>query len=435
LLNHPRVRAALEAGTTVRLTHPDTNVTRELYDVPDVVWKSGDNECTVRIIVARSRKDPDRPVRIGKLIGQDVYELFVTTADPAGFHAADIVSMYLHRGQFEATLAQEDREVPADRWITYSPQGQEIWQILCQWVWNLDLWLGRVVDPTKALVRETDFTPEIQTLPEVSRVISLIETPTPATSDDTTAPEQDPGVAPTVSNSPDRGESTESLAIPALSPSPSETLIFQRDDSGTMRCPAGEPMRFVETRKVKTGIRHRLQVAATTCATCTLRASCRGPEDESFQGRRITVAPGENLVVLNPANRRVAPPMIVQDPPPPVIPSVSDAPMQDTPATTTTPPDATTSITWIDLPARATRAQIQHGLENLVIGVLPPAVTSSIVDPIRTEPARDRRAHRRHTWLWSIRRNALPPDSPVSPVLIHGIPPALAAALLIPIRS
>src|SRR5712692_5675428 len=38
-----------------------------------------------------------------------------------------------------AMLADEDVEEDPDRWCSYTECGQELWQIACQWVWNLRL--------------------------------------------------------------------------------------------------------------------------------------------------------------------------------------------------------------------------------------------------------------------------------------------------------
>jgi hypothetical protein len=42
----------------------------------------------------------------------------------AGFTAADVLMLYLHRGSFETVLADEDREQDADRWSSYTPSGK-----------------------------------------------------------------------------------------------------------------------------------------------------------------------------------------------------------------------------------------------------------------------------------------------------------------------
>jgi len=51
----------------------------------------------------------------------------------AGFTAADVVKLYVHRGSFETVLADEDREQDSDRWSSYTAHGQEVWQILSHW--------------------------------------------------------------------------------------------------------------------------------------------------------------------------------------------------------------------------------------------------------------------------------------------------------------
>ena len=53
-----------------------------------------------------------------------------------------MVQLYLHRGSFETVLADEDVEQGEGRWCSHTPFGQERWQIVSQWVWNLRLELG-----------------------------------------------------------------------------------------------------------------------------------------------------------------------------------------------------------------------------------------------------------------------------------------------------
>ena len=76
---------------------------------------------------------------------------------PEGFTAADVVKLYLHRGSFETVLADEDREQDSDRWSSYTPSGQETWQILSQWIWNLRQELSQQWQPTS--MRLTEFSP------------------------------------------------------------------------------------------------------------------------------------------------------------------------------------------------------------------------------------------------------------------------------------
>jgi len=80
---------------------------------------------------------------VGKCIGEWVYEIFITTLSTEGFLAEDVLDLYHGRGAFEAVLADEDVEEDPDRWCSYTECGQELWQIACQWVWNLRLALGQ----------------------------------------------------------------------------------------------------------------------------------------------------------------------------------------------------------------------------------------------------------------------------------------------------
>jgi hypothetical protein len=72
-----------------------------------------------------------------------VYEVFITTLPIDGFLVEDVLDLYHGRGAFEAVLADEDVEEDPDRWCSYTECGQELWQIVCQWVWNLRLALGQ----------------------------------------------------------------------------------------------------------------------------------------------------------------------------------------------------------------------------------------------------------------------------------------------------
>lgn len=85
--------------------------------------------------------------------------LFLTRLPQHGFTASDVVALYLHRGAFEPVLCDEDEELDPDRWCSHLPAGQEAWQIISQWVWNLRLELGHVLESTA--IRTTEFAPAI----------------------------------------------------------------------------------------------------------------------------------------------------------------------------------------------------------------------------------------------------------------------------------
>src|SRR2546425_12561062 len=62
-----------------------------------------------------------------------------------------------------AVLADEDVEEDPDRWCSYTECGQELWQIACQWVWNLRLTLGKMMQGGE--LREMEWAPPTETAP------------------------------------------------------------------------------------------------------------------------------------------------------------------------------------------------------------------------------------------------------------------------------
>ena len=87
-----------------------------------------------------------------------VYELFFTKLPSARSPPADVVDLYLHRGAFETALADEDKSRSRPLVFPYC-LGQEVWQIISQWVWNLRLELGHNLHPN--LMRTTEFAPAL----------------------------------------------------------------------------------------------------------------------------------------------------------------------------------------------------------------------------------------------------------------------------------
>ena len=59
----------------------------------------GEGLPSVRVVVARHpAPPPDRLVRVGKLVGEWVYELFLTTVEAEGLLVEDILDLYYGRG-------------------------------------------------------------------------------------------------------------------------------------------------------------------------------------------------------------------------------------------------------------------------------------------------------------------------------------------------
>src|SRR5258706_935653 len=107
----------------------------------------------VRLIVA-SHAATSTSASIGNKRDGMVYELFVTRLAAPAFSAKDVLDLYLHRGSFETVLADEDIEQDPDRWCSHTPCGQEFWQILSQWVWNLRLEFGQHVSASPMRLTE-----------------------------------------------------------------------------------------------------------------------------------------------------------------------------------------------------------------------------------------------------------------------------------------
>ena len=118
---------------------------RSLYDCPEV--PVGPEGVRLRVVVA-THPAGTKKSRVGVTRAGIVYELFFTNLPQQAFTAADVVEVYLHRGADLPALADEDHEQDPDRWCSHSSWGQECWQVISQWVWNLRLELGHRLEPT-----------------------------------------------------------------------------------------------------------------------------------------------------------------------------------------------------------------------------------------------------------------------------------------------
>jgi hypothetical protein len=148
LLKRAEVQARLHLPPDQHLTHPESGVDRALYDCPDLPLGPSGKLC--RVVVA-THPASERKSRVGVTREGVVYEIFLTNLPQQAFTAADVVALSLHRGAFENALADEDLEQDPDRWCSHASCGQETWQIISQWVWNLRLELGHQLasDPAR----------------------------------------------------------------------------------------------------------------------------------------------------------------------------------------------------------------------------------------------------------------------------------------------
>ncbi|EFH84665.1 putative transposase IS891/IS1136/IS1341 family [Ktedonobacter racemifer DSM 44963] len=152
LLDLEMVKQTLASASDHVCTHPESGMTRTLYDCVSVPLTPTGPE--VRLVIA-THAVTSSPADVGVERDGIVYELFVSTLPSPAFPASDVLDLYLHRGSFETVLADEDVEQNADRWYSHTQCGQEFAQILAQWVWNLRLEMGQKLSPEDA--RTTEF--------------------------------------------------------------------------------------------------------------------------------------------------------------------------------------------------------------------------------------------------------------------------------------
>jgi len=154
LLDLAQVKARLALPADEQFVHPESGICRDLFECGELPVTAEGHRSRV-IIATHPAGTTASPIGVTR--DGVVYELFFTALPASGFTAADVVKLYLHRGSFETVLADEDREQDSDRWSSYTTSGQETWQILSQWVWNLRQGLSQQWQPTS--MRLTEFAP------------------------------------------------------------------------------------------------------------------------------------------------------------------------------------------------------------------------------------------------------------------------------------
>ena len=258
VLAHPRIQAALAHGPTATITSPESQVTIEVFAVPDVVLEEA--TASVRLILTR-RAWNGEPITSGNVLGTWIYEQFVTTLPHDGFLATDILELYHGRGAFAGTLADEDREGDPDRWCSFAACGQECWQVIWQWVWNLRLACG--VGWTEAPLRSLEWAPPSTPLALTVAIPTMDEVP----------------VYGPLEWSQQRGRAAGRLSAAA----------FPLQADGMLRCPNGVRLWHSETQQ-ENAFTQRLVFTARDddCAPCPLRASCLGRGASGKRGRRVS---------------------------------------------------------------------------------------------------------------------------------------------------
>src|SRR2546425_4331843 len=252
LLKRAEIQARLKLPPDQHLQHPESGICRALYDCPDLALGPTQEPC--RVVIA-THPAPAGKSRVGVTRAGVVYELFLTNLRQNAFTASDIVALYLHRGAFETVLADEDLEQDPDRWCSHAACGQEAWQIISQWVWNLRLELGHQLHPDP--VRTTEFAPA-----------------TPPTPPHTAPPS---GYAPPQVGLPWKAGRFSGQDFP-----------LQPD--GTLRCPAGQSLVAHERRRETDGsLRVVYAASIRSCRPCLLREQCQWQGNATAKPRQVSV--------------------------------------------------------------------------------------------------------------------------------------------------
>ncbi|SRR6266516_206842 len=256
LLSQTEIRFRLSLPPDQPFSRPESGLVRSLYDCPEVAVGPDGQRC--RVVVATHPAGP-RKHRVGIERDGVVYELFLTALPQGAFTAADVVALYLHRGAFENALSDEDSEQDPDRWCSHAPWGQECWQIINQWIWNLRLEVGHRLLPDP--VRTTEF-----------------------------APAHLAGQAP-IANlaSPAQGYEPAGVALPWKAGRFSgRDFAFEPD--GTLRCPAGQKLSAHERRREADGsLRVVYAASIRSCRSCPLREQCQWLGKTTAKPRQVSV--------------------------------------------------------------------------------------------------------------------------------------------------
>jgi len=374
LLDQPPVQARLALPAQQEHTQVDSGLIRQLFDCPQVVLTAQGTRS--RVLIASHVPTTASPP-VGVLRAGQVYELFYTSLPQEAFLPSDVLDLSFGRGGFESSLADEDQEEDADRWCSGTPWGQECWQILAQWVWNLRMELSQ------------------HTWPSALRTTQLAEAVSPETAATVEASPTMPQVHALEASSP------ELVGQWARAPRPGlfAGKDFTPQEDGTLRCPAGQSLWERERRPQADG-RLRIYDAARrgSCRDCGLRSQCLRGEPTQVLGRKVSVVVGRT----------------------PAPPSSAAAPL-GAPVVVGTQP-----LLWRDGERRAGRRAWIGWLRSQQVTITrlpsPPPAQS------RGSPtlSRAQRAHRRLVWAERLSRNAARAQSPQVRIQLCGIPAALA---------
>jgi hypothetical protein len=341
LLEHPQIRRVLAHPPTASVTRMNTGEVVELFEGG---WlELGEGLPHVRVIVARHPAPPaGKDIPVGKRVGEWVYELFITTLPIDGFLVEDVLDLYHGRGAFEAVLADEDVEEDPDRWCSYTECGQELWQIACQWVWNLRLTLGKMMQGGE--LREIEWAP----------------------------PKEAPPFLVAEENPPEEYGPWQWAAAFGRATGRFGAEAFTLQENGRLRCPAGASLWLSEVRQENAFTQRAVYLAyQTDCQCCSLREQCLASGAKGDRARRVS------------AVRRLLP----------------------SPAVIERKPIILGSMRWVDVAGRALRRTWTAHWRRQYVEVLPLAGSQQETKP-PPRPPRAARSHHRWSWQDRLARNA-----------------------------
>ena len=251
--------------------------------------------------------------------------------------------MYHGREAFEAVLADEDVKEDPDRRCSYTECGQELWQIACQWVWNLRLTLGKTMQAGE--FREIEWAPPKASPP----LLVVAETPL-----------EEYG--------PWQWAAAFGRAIGRFG---AKDFVLQED--GELRCPAGASLWLSEMRQENAFAQRAVYLAyQTDCQRCSLREECLAKGSKANHARRVS------------AFRRL-------------LPASSSVVEQK--------PVLLGSMRWMDVAGRALRRTWTAHWRCQYVEVFPLTVNSKKTSP-PPRPPRAMRYHHRWSWQARLACNA-----------------------------
>ena len=165
----------------------------------------------------------------------------------------------------ETVLSDEDREQDPDRWCSHTACGQECWQILNQWIWNLRLDAGQHLSASP--MRLTEFAPadvvESVQASEPADVLESVQASEPAD-----VVESAQASEPVLYGPPQWARRSWTSGCAGSD--------FSLHPDGTVCCPAGHPLSVQERRPEQNGsLRILYSARLCHCRPCPLREQCQ----------------------------------------------------------------------------------------------------------------------------------------------------------------